>query len=115
MNKEIYFCVDRESVNRYWDYGYCSMTYYDTETHIEEGLSPIVTNSLAHLSFDLLELGYNIYLCNKDKKVKIEPHMDLTGKGEPCKDLRFDHNIFKMFRAGIFDERLGIEKGNNYD
>ena len=41
------------------------------------------------------------------KKVKIEPHMDLSGNGEPCKDLRFGHNIFKMFKAGIFNPLIG--------
>ena len=110
MNKEIYFCVDRESVNRYWDYGYCPMTYYDTEDYIKEGLSPIFTSSIAHLSFDLLELGYDIYLCYKDKKIKIEPHMDLHGTGEPCKDIRRTHNLFKLFRGGIFNELLGIKQ-----
>ena len=62
---------------------------------------------MAHFSFDLIEQGYDIYLCYQDKKVKIEPHMDLSGIGEPCKDLRFGHNIFKMFRAGIFNHLIG--------
>ena len=33
--------------------------------------------------------------------------MDLSGNGEPCKDLRFGHNIFKMFKAGIFNPLIG--------
>ena len=112
MNKEIYFCVDL--------YPKATMgiphkdsraeSYYLTDKYIKEGRTPIITLSLAHLSFDLIELGYDIFLCYKDKKVKIEPHMDLSGIGEPCKDVRFGHNIFKMFRAGIFDELLGIKK-----
>lgn len=110
MNKEIYFCVDEVSLRLLWNKGYCSQTYEKTESHISEGLSPIVTTSIAHLSFDLLTLGYDIYLCYKDKKVKIEPYMDLSGIDEPGKDLRFGHNIFKMFRAGIFNELLGIEE-----
>ena len=54
-----------------------------------------------------------LYLCNKDKRVKIEPHMDLYGPGEPCKDLRPEHNIFKMFKAGLFNELLGIKEEEN--
>lgn len=107
MNKEIYFCVDALSLRINWDKGYCPQTYDDTENHIKEGLSPIITNSLAHLSFDLINDGYTIFLCYKDKKVKIEPHMDLSGIGEAGKDLRFGHNIFKIFRAGLFNELLG--------
>ena len=67
---------------------------------------------MAHFSFDLIERGYDIYLCYRDKKVKIEPHMDLSGNGEPCKDLRFAHNIFKMFRAGIFNPLIGYKPEN---
>lgn len=110
MNKEIYFCVDYESWHK-WHKCYRMCSYEDTEESIKDGISKIVTMSLAHLSFDLIEQGYDIYLCYQDKKVKIEPHMDLSGIGEPCKELRFGHNIFKMFRAGIFNELLGIKKG----
>ena len=108
--KKIYFCVDyASSVYLYSDNVYDCRDYENTEHAIKMGHSPIVTTSIAHLSFDLIELGYDIYLCYGDKKVKIEPHMDLSGIGEPCKDLRFSHNIFKMFRAGIFNKLLGIE------
>jgi len=118
MNKEIYFCVNDLSLNILWNEGYCPQTYERTEYYLSEELSPIVTTSMAHFSFDLITAGYDIYLCYKDKKVKIEPHMDLSCIGEPGKDLRFAHNIFKLFRAGIFNELLGIGKegkqyGNN--
>lgn len=118
MKKEIYFCVDKDAyykvvkelhystdVNRRC----VSDSYQETENALNVGWDFIVTISLAHLSFDLLDLGYEIFLCKGNKKVKIEPHMDLSGIGEPCKDLRKAHNIFKMFRAGIFDELLKNE------
>lgn len=118
-NKIIYFCVDSKSRNKLiieyskdeYDNFDCFFpeTYYGTENCIKSNGDIIVTSSLAHLSFDLISRGYDIYLCFRDKKVKIEPHMDLSGIGEPCKDLRFGHNIFKLFKAGIFNQLLGIE------
>ena len=35
--------------------------------------------------------------------------MDLSGIGELGKDLRFGHNIFKLFRAGVFNQLLGVK------
>lgn len=111
MNKEIYFCVDAYSYEgRFPCVCFYARNYEHTQQLIDDGCD-IVTTSIAHLSFDLINLGYDIYLCYKDKRVKIEPHMDLTGIGEPCKDLKFGHNIFRLFRAGVFNELLGIKKG----
>lgn len=121
MNMEIYFCVDQGAFYKVTDYVhtiganglncYRGEYFAETENAIEEGYKYIVTSSLAHLSFDLINLGYDIYLCYGDKRIKIEPHMDLQGTGEPCKDLRFGHNIFNMFRAGVFNELLGVKEG----
>lgn len=112
MKKKIYFCVDENSMRILWDKGFCPTTYERTDEHIKEGLSPIITNSMAHFSFDLIEQGYDIYLCYGNKNVKIAPHMDLSGIGEPCKDLKIGHNILKLFRAGAFNELLGIKATN---
>ena len=120
-NKKIYFCVDKISYRRledeYTKPEYDKMqnridfpkSYFDTENCIKHSSDIIVTLSMAHFSFDLMNLGYRIYLCYRDKEVEIKPHMDLTGIGEPCKDLRFGHNIFRIFRAGIFNDLLGID------
>lgn len=109
-NKKIYFCVDVNSyIDHLNDLSTCFPYYNEVEKAIKKGKDCIVTTSMAHFSFDLMNLGYRIYLCYRDKEVEIKPHMDLTGIGEPCKDLRFGHNIFRMFRAGIFNDLLGID------
>ena len=107
MKKEIYFYINASSC---WNVANNILTYQETDIAIQNERPCIHTTSIAHLSFDLINLGYDIYLCYNDKKVKIEPHMDLSGKGEHCKDLRFGHNIFKLFRAGVFNDLLGIER-----
>lgn len=104
--KSIYFCLNCIDVPD------ICLTYEETEQDLNKGKECIYTTSMAHFSFDLIERGYDIYLCYRDKKVKIEPHMDLSGNGEPCKDLRFAHNIFKMFRAGIFNHLIGYKTEN---
>lgn len=114
MKKKIYFCVDYDTYENYKSDAWTSLCYLfsidycSTEEVINtdrldcwEGL---VTTSIAHLSFDLVD-KYDIYLCHKDKRVKIEEHMDL---GNSDKDLRKEHNIFKIFRAGLFNYILGL-------
>ena len=116
MNKEIYFCVDIESFEKYSEDTQdkvISKSYQNTEYWIKNNLGEnnlMVTLSLAHLSFDLIKMGYDIYLCYQDTKVKIEPYMHLTKDGSLCKDLRLEHNILKLFIAGVFDEILNINK-----
>ena len=115
-NKEIYFCIDIESFEKYSEDiqgKVISKSYESTEYWINHNLGEsnlIITLSLAHLSFDLIKMGYDIYLCYEDTKVKIEPHMNLTKDGSPCKDLKFEHNILKLFIAGVFNEVLNIYK-----
>ena len=116
MKKKIYFCVDYDTYKSYkfdtwisvfylFSIDYCSTDEIINANRLDpwEGL---VTTSIAHLSFDLID-KYDIYLCYKDKRVKIEEHMDLGNSG---KDLRKEHNIFKIFRAGLFNYILGLEK-----
>lgn len=89
-----------------------SRNYDSTDGLLKLDLDEIITTSLAHLSFDLLDLGYDIYLCYKGKNVKVEPGMQLHIDGSPCKEIRRGHDIFKMFRAGVFNEILGIKKND---
>lgn len=126
MKKMIFFCIDRDSyyafhkkanesfgnptdrpVAKNDTYAY-AITYEATEDFISKGEPHIVTTSMAHFSFDLLECGYDIYLCYKDKQVPVMPGMDLSVSGEPCKEIRYGHNILKLFRAGVFNQLLGI-------
>lgn len=121
MNKKIFFSVDGttfmdfirgeiyNAVFRQYGEGYAigCFDYYETERALHQGYSYLVTLSMAHFSFDLYRNGYEIYLCYKDKQIKIEPHMDL-GDGSN-KDIKPTNNLLKLFLAGTFDKLLGIE------
>lgn len=110
--KEIYFCVDIKSYKRWGDIPCHQLpTYLATGKAIQEGFSPIVTASLAHLSFDLLDKGYNIYLCKGDKKVKIEVGMPLSNKGMSDHLHRaFNEDLLDWFVSGWFDELLNSKE-----
>lgn len=81
MKKKIYFCVDHNIYENYKSDAWTSLCYlfsidYNSTDEIIntdrldhwEGL---ITTSIAHLSFDLID-KYDIYLCYKNKRVKIE-------------------------------------------
>ena len=81
MKKKIYFCVDYNTYESYKSDAWTSLCYlflidYNSTDEIIntdrldcwEGL---ITTSMAHLSFDLID-KYDIYLCYKNKRVKIE-------------------------------------------
>ena len=73
-------------------------TYDGTEKAIDEGVTNIHTTSLANITFDLLDLGYRIFLHRNNKILECRPGMDGTEK-----DIRREHNIFRLIRAKIFD------------
>lgn len=106
MNKEIYFCVDEDSFYVRNEGIIRRETYETTELEINAGNSPILTTSLAHLSFDLIDKGYNIYLCYRDKKVKIERGITLASGNRI-----WEGDLLHYFRNNQFDELLGIQKG----
>lgn len=81
MKKKIYFCVDHNTYENYKSDAWTSLCYlfsidYNSTDEIIntdrldhwEGL---ITTSIAHLSFGLID-KYDIYLCYKNKRVKIE-------------------------------------------
>lgn len=88
--------------------GHYHETYIDTEMAIQRGEKIIHTTSMAHFHFDLIDLGYDIYVRYNGKKVKVEPGMVLISG----KELRRPHNIRKIFIAHAFDEDFGIDYNN---
>ena len=114
---KIYFHVDEGSmpvkgveVKQDGTYSVNARSYMDTWLLIERRVDEIHTTDMTRLSFDLIDLGYEVYLCYKDKQIKMEPYM----KMEYCeKELRPAHNILKIFMAGVFDDDLGIDFKDN--
>ena len=106
--KEIYFLVDGlipvNLLNCLEGCKICT-TYDSTEDAIKNGIDKIATYSMVHLSFDLLDKGYDIYLLNDGNIVKITPHMP-----EIDKDLKRGHNIRKLFLAGVFDDLVNYKR-----
>lgn len=106
--KEIYFLVDGLiPVNLLDCLEGCKIcsTYDSTDEAIKKGIDKIATCSLIHLSFDLLNDGYDIYLVNDGNKIQITPGMPGIDK-----ELRFGHNIRKLFHAGVFDKLIGYKR-----
>lgn len=104
--KEIYFVLDT------FEYPFISMptidcySYFDTKEAIKCGCKCIRTYDLLHLSFDLLELGYRIYLVKDAKVLEVYPGMDNFND----KDIRFSHNLRRLLLGGFFDSMLNIEQ-----
>lgn len=112
MNKEIYFCIDKLSY-----YGFLvdngveieqAISYEQTDKFIAENRTPIVTTSLLHLSYDLIDKGYSIYLCHNDKHVKVEEEIELEGYGWLCR--KHVGTLLEHFQQGVFNKHLGICK-----
>lgn len=113
MSKKIYFHVDEGSMPlELWDSKFERCKCYEgTEELINRGVEVIHTTSMAHFSFDLIDLGYDIYLCYKLVQIPIYPGMCMSPTG---KELRRGHNIRKIFIAKCFDYMLGIKDIRGY-
>lgn len=118
MNKEIYFCIDpfayekaKKDAGAWQD---VESEFYSLTTQlIKEGCSPIITTSMSHFSYRLIEEGYDVFLCHKDKRVKIEKGIKLSSgrtlDGNP--DEIYDHHgLLYLFNTGEFNEYFGIKE-----
>lgn len=86
------------------------VTHNGTKWSINNSVKVIHTTALTMLSFDLLDLGYRIFLHENNKVLECKPGMDGTEK-----DVRKVHNILRMVVAGVFDNYFyenEIEKCN---
>ena len=112
MIKYILFVLDKFDKNNFKGHPVINIDeiigyndYYNTECAIQRGEEHIMTHSIAHLSFDLITLGYQIFVSYKDRIIEMKPGMNNASD----KDIRFAHNIRKMLIAGFFNEDLGVE------
>lgn len=109
MTKKIIFFVDIP----YGVFeGECVLTYAQTEEVLnwmhtaDENLKGkdtaryLYTTSMAHLSFDLLDYGFEIYVVKDGKVLQLKPGMDNVHN----KDIKKANNILKLFMSGFFDE-----------
>lgn len=115
MEKKIYFCLDRVSdLMQYALHPRVKVLshYCETEAAIKRGDQCIITTSIAHISFDIIDKGYDVYLCYKDKKVKVEEGM-MLGEDREYRLARpsyyDDADILHCFMSGYFDDMLGIK------
>lgn len=109
--KQIYFHVDEGSMPIVFPDSefFVAKSFEETYKLIDKRLDNIHTTDMSQLSFDLLDMGYEIFLRYKGKKLKVEPGM----KMEHCeKEIRRGHNIRKLFLGGVFDADLGINFRN---
>ena len=111
MSKKMFFCIDEYSYEgRYPQTCHFVRDYERTQKCIEEGVD-IVTTSLAHLTYDLINREYEVFLCYKDKKIKIKDEMQLSESGYCLSQPTYydDADILDVFKLGYFDHLLGIK------
>lgn len=124
INKTINFFLDKDKfdvneINKYdglkysdddyMKYRIC-YTYKDTERAIIDQIDNIFTTSLININFDLLDLGYDIYVICGDKRTKIYPGMHV----ETGKEIKFGHNLIRIILGGALDETIGYERHKKY-
>lgn len=93
--------LDNKSFIEQFEHFECHKTYDETEQAINNGEQDIKTTSLASLTFDLLTLGYQIFVVRNGIKKEFYPGMESKSTD---KDIRFSHNIMKLIRAHVFDK-----------
>lgn len=95
-NKEIHFYLDETFYDE--RHPVLCYTYDSTKRFIEDGAQEIHTTSIANISFDLLDLGYRIFLHRNNKVLECKPGMDGTER-----DIRYEHNILRLIMGHTFD------------
>jgi hypothetical protein len=91
------------------DYTYC-YSYFDTEDAINAGIDNINTYDIGHLSFDLEDLGYDIFIGYNGKIYMFRTGMS-TANG---KELRKGHNLRRLLIGGALDDDLKIDRNKFY-
>lgn len=85
-------------------------SYFDTEEAIKNNLQHIVTYDIGHLSFDLNNLGYNIFIGYNGITKEFYPGMS-TANG---KELRKAHNLRRLLIGCALDNDLKIDRNKFY-
>lgn len=85
-------------------------SYFDTEEAINNKLQHIVTYDIGHLSFDLEDLGYSIFIGYNGRTKEFHTGMS-TANG---KELRKAHNLRRLLIGGALDNDLKIDRNKFY-
>lgn len=114
MNKIIFFVLDSFELypaiyNKTPKRTLC-YSYFDTEEAINNNIPHIVTYDIGHLSFDLEDLGYTIFIGYNGHSKQFYTGMS-TANG---KELRKAHNLRRLLIGGALNNDLGIEDPKFY-
>ena len=114
MSKTIFFILDsfelyKSIYNTVPEQTLC-YSYFDTEEAINNKIDNIVTYDIGHLSFDLEDLGYEIFIGYKGHSKQFYTGMS-TANG---KELRHAHNLRRLLIGGALDNDLHIERNKFY-
>ena len=101
MNNEIHFYIDVKEETIPDDILSDDLiNYADTKKAIENRQEIIHTMDISHLSFCLIDKGYDIYVHCNGRALKMYPGMDSVGG----KDIRYTHDIRRLLVGGYFNE-----------
>lgn len=107
-HNQIVFILDSFDVAGYKRYldgseTFCN-SFADTEVAISNKMNDIWTYDVSHLSFDLNDLGYLIYIGYAGEIYMIHDGMILKNG----KEVRKGHNLFNMLVRHAFDDDLNL-------
>ena len=112
MKKSILFILDSFELYQWSNYPkktFC-YSYFDTEEAINYNIPHIVTYDIGHLSFDLEELGYSIFIGYNGRTKEFYSGMS-TANG---KELRKPHNLRRLLISCALDNDLKIDRNKFY-